>query len=172
MTTFWCDSCTRWQRLYPHGIPDNSAGKPCNSTEAQFQQYAHTHADHGEGLCVELLKGRWLCLESAGGTLLYTADKVCKIILACGVLHNIARDNGAIWCSDAARWIYARRAVASTAPSGGTGPHSSLLNCEVLCLVSRLFNTGNEQYITFSQIFYLCDTINQSINQFIYSQTI
>ncbi len=47
--------------------------------------------------CIGLLKGRWLRLGSAGGgggTLLYTPQKVCDIILACGVLHNIAQNNG------------------------------------------------------------------------------
>ncbi|XP_067279192.1 putative nuclease HARBI1 [Pseudorasbora parva] len=43
--------------------------------------------------CVGLLKGRWLCLAHAGGTLLYSPQKVCNIILACAVLHNIAQQN-------------------------------------------------------------------------------
>lgn len=43
--------------------------------------------------CIGLLKGRWLCLGSAGGTLLYMPEKVYDIILACGILHNIAQDN-------------------------------------------------------------------------------
>ncbi|KAL2099436.1 hypothetical protein ACEWY4_005916 [Coilia grayii] len=44
--------------------------------------------------CIGLLKGRWLCLGAAGGSLLYTPEKVCNIIIACGVLHNIAQKNG------------------------------------------------------------------------------
>lgn len=43
--------------------------------------------------CIGLLKGRWLCLGSVGGTVLYTPEKVCDIILACGVLHNIAQSS-------------------------------------------------------------------------------
>ena len=43
-----------------------------------------------------LLKGRWLRLGPAGGTLLYTPEKVCDIILACSVLHNIALVNGVL----------------------------------------------------------------------------
>ena len=44
--------------------------------------------------CFGLLKGRWLRIGPAGGTLLYTPEKVCHIILACSVLHNIALVNG------------------------------------------------------------------------------
>lgn len=41
-----------------------------------------------------VLKARWLCLDAKGGTLLYAPEKVCKIILACCVLHNIAMKQG------------------------------------------------------------------------------
>lgn len=41
-----------------------------------------------------ILKGRWRCLDTSGGTLLYRPEKVCKIILACSVLHNIAMEHG------------------------------------------------------------------------------
>lgn len=34
---------------------------------------------------------------SAGGTLLYTAEKVSEIVLACGVLHYIAQTNGVLF---------------------------------------------------------------------------
>lgn len=40
--------------------------------------------------CFGSLKGRWLCLRPAGGTLLYAPEKVCDIILACAVVNNIA----------------------------------------------------------------------------------
>uniref|UniRef100_A0A671Y2E2 Putative nuclease HARBI1 n=1 Tax=Sparus aurata TaxID=8175 RepID=A0A671Y2E2_SPAAU len=53
-----------------------------------------THAHGSQSSCFGLLKGRWLRLEPAGGTLLYTLEKVCDIILACSVLHNIALVNG------------------------------------------------------------------------------
>ena len=98
------------------------------SADSTMHKYAAT--EH----CIRLLKCRWLCLGSAGGTLLYTPEKVCNIILACWVLHNIAQDN--IWCPVAARWTYTQRAVASRAPAGGcpkeTAPQSSLLKCKVL----------------------------------------
>ncbi|KAL1276878.1 hypothetical protein QQF64_023551 [Cirrhinus molitorella] len=37
-----------------------------------------------------LLKCRWRALDASGGKLLYHQAKVCKIIRACGVLHNVA----------------------------------------------------------------------------------
>nr|XP_055036504.1 putative nuclease HARBI1 isoform X2 [Misgurnus anguillicaudatus]XP_055042372.1 putative nuclease HARBI1 isoform X2 [Misgurnus anguillicaudatus]XP_055063138.1 putative nuclease HARBI1 isoform X2 [Misgurnus anguillicaudatus]XP_055075733.1 putative nuclease HARBI1 isoform X2 [Misgurnus anguillicaudatus] len=40
------------------------------------------------------LKCRWRCLDRTGGMLLYRPDKVCRIILACGVLHNVAHLHG------------------------------------------------------------------------------
>ncbi|XP_045076311.1 putative nuclease HARBI1 [Coregonus clupeaformis] len=40
------------------------------------------------------LKCRWRCLDRTGGMLLYRPDKVCRIILACGVLHNVAHRHG------------------------------------------------------------------------------
>ncbi|XP_062572623.1 putative nuclease HARBI1 [Saccostrea cucullata] len=36
-----------------------------------------------------VLKARFRCLDSSGGTLLYSPDKVCKIFVATAVLHNM-----------------------------------------------------------------------------------
>ncbi|KAL6473467.1 hypothetical protein MHYP_G00170280 [Metynnis hypsauchen] len=36
------------------------------------------------------LKDRWRCLDRTGGMLLYRPEKVCRIVRACGVLHNVA----------------------------------------------------------------------------------
>ena len=41
-----------------------------------------------------VLKSRLRCLDKSGGTLLYGTSKVCKIITACAVLHNLCRLNG------------------------------------------------------------------------------
>lgn len=41
-----------------------------------------------------VLKARWLCLDHRGRTLLYAPEKVCKIIMACCVLHNISIKRG------------------------------------------------------------------------------
>src|SRR4029434_11328929 len=41
-----------------------------------------------------MLKGRWRCLDAQGGRLLYDPEKVCQIILACCVLHNICVSHG------------------------------------------------------------------------------
>ncbi len=43
---------------------------------------------------IGLLKGRWRCLDASGGRLLYDPGKVCQIILACCVLHNICLSYG------------------------------------------------------------------------------
>uniref|UniRef100_A0A3B4VC25 Putative nuclease HARBI1 n=1 Tax=Seriola dumerili TaxID=41447 RepID=A0A3B4VC25_SERDU len=66
---------------------------PATEQERRFNS-AHTRTRVTVERCFGLLKGRWLCLGPAGGTLLYTPEKVCDIILACSVLHNIALVNG------------------------------------------------------------------------------
>ena len=43
---------------------------------------------------IGLLKGRWRCLDRSGGMLLYRPEKVCHIVMACGVLHNVAHHHG------------------------------------------------------------------------------
>lgn len=40
---------------------------------------------------IGLLKSRFMCLSRPGGELLYSCELVTKIILACCVLHNVAR---------------------------------------------------------------------------------
>lgn len=67
-----------------------------NPTTEQERRYnsAHTRTRVTVERCCGLLKGRWLCLVPAGRTLLYTPEKVCDIILACSVLHNIALLHG------------------------------------------------------------------------------
>ncbi|KAK0147934.1 putative nuclease HARBI1 [Merluccius polli] len=42
------------------------------------------------------LKSRWRCLDRSGGMLLYHPEKVCRIVQACGVLHNIAHRHGVL----------------------------------------------------------------------------
>ena len=41
-----------------------------------------------------VLKARWMCLDTAGGKLLYSLEKACQIILASCVLDNIAMNEG------------------------------------------------------------------------------
>src|SRR4029434_10261125 len=43
---------------------------------------------------IGMLKGRWRCLDASGGRLLYDPKKVCQVILACCVLHNICVSRG------------------------------------------------------------------------------
>ncbi len=42
----------------------------------------------------DVLKARWMCLDTAGGKLLFTPEKACQIIFAGCVLHNIAVKEG------------------------------------------------------------------------------
>ncbi len=67
-----------------------------NPRTPQEQHYNRAHARSRTVVerAIGLLKGRWLCLSSVGGTLQYKPDKVCHIILACCVLHNLAIGQG------------------------------------------------------------------------------
>lgn len=40
--------------------------------------------------CFGVLKSRFRCLDKSGGTLLYSAEKTCKLVTATAVLHNYA----------------------------------------------------------------------------------
>jgi len=40
--------------------------------------------------CFGLLKSRFPCLDKGGGTLLYSAEKTCRLVTAVDVLHNIS----------------------------------------------------------------------------------
>jgi len=50
----------------------------------------HSHSRSVVERTIGLLKGRWRCLDRTGGMLLYSPEKVCRIVMACGVLHNVA----------------------------------------------------------------------------------
>ncbi len=55
---------------------------------------AHARARSVVERAIGLLKCRWRCLDASGGRLLYEPKKVCKIIIACAILHNMAQRNG------------------------------------------------------------------------------
>lgn len=42
---------------------------------------------------IALLKCRWRCLDASGVRMWYHITKVCRVIRACGVLHNVALNN-------------------------------------------------------------------------------
>ena len=67
-----------------------------NPRTQQEQAYNRAHARTRSTVerAIGLLKGRWLCLSSMGGTLQYRPEKVCRIIIACCVLHNLAIRQG------------------------------------------------------------------------------
>ena len=38
-----------------------------------------------------VLKMRFRCLDTTAGKLMFTPKRVCRVVLACAILHNIAR---------------------------------------------------------------------------------
>ncbi|XP_060795015.1 putative nuclease HARBI1 [Neoarius graeffei] len=67
-----------------------------NPQTQQEQAYNRAHARTRVTIerAIGLLKGRWLCLSRAGGTLQYRPEKVCSMVMACCVLHNLAIRRG------------------------------------------------------------------------------
>ena len=43
--------------------------------------------------CFGLMKSRFRCLDKTGGTLLYSAEKTCRLVTAVAVLHNYSIDH-------------------------------------------------------------------------------
>ena len=50
----------------------------------------HSHTRSVIARTIGLLKGWRRCLDRTGGMLLYSPEKVCRIVIACGVFHNVA----------------------------------------------------------------------------------
>lgn len=70
--------------LTPYNTPASNAEKKFNT--------AHTKTRNVVERCFGVLKSRFRCLDKSGGTLLYTAEKTCRIIVAAAVLHNMCID--------------------------------------------------------------------------------
>ena len=45
-------------------------------------------------------KNRWRYMDKTGGTLCYTPERVCRLIVATMVLHNVCIDYNLQWASD------------------------------------------------------------------------
>ena len=75
-TDLACDK--RWL-LTPFPNPQSAEERTYNLHHNQARCGAHHRA----------LEGRWL--DSTGGTLSYKPEKVCTIVRACAVLHNVAQ---------------------------------------------------------------------------------
>ena len=60
---------------------------PTTRQENAFNS-AHSKTRNVIERCFGVLKSRFRCLDKSGGTLLYTADKACKLVTATAVLHN------------------------------------------------------------------------------------
>ncbi|KAL2086050.1 hypothetical protein ACEWY4_017109 [Coilia grayii] len=67
-----------------------------NPQTVREQRYNDMHARTRSVVerAIGQLKGRWRCLDRSRGMLLYRPEKVCRIVHACGVLHNIALRRG------------------------------------------------------------------------------
>uniref|UniRef100_A0A3B4XDK2 Putative nuclease HARBI1 n=1 Tax=Seriola lalandi dorsalis TaxID=1841481 RepID=A0A3B4XDK2_SERLL len=66
---------------------------PQTRQEVSFNQ-KHARTRSTVKHTIGILKGRWMCLDTAGCKLLYKPEKVCRIIRACCILHNIAMKCG------------------------------------------------------------------------------
>ncbi|XP_055733427.1 putative nuclease HARBI1 [Salvelinus fontinalis] len=64
------------------------------TTEEMCYNLAHGRTRSVVEGTIGLLKGSRRCLAASGGKLLYKPEKVTRIILACGMLHNIALRHG------------------------------------------------------------------------------
>ena len=88
---------------------------------------------HG-GALLWVTQGQVALSWTSGGNAAVYPEKVCDIILACAVLHNIALDNGAFDVPAQPDEPMHREPWPAQPPRGyteETGPHSSLLKCKV-----------------------------------------
>lgn len=65
---------------------------PATRAEVAYNS-AHTRTRNVIERCFGILKSRFRCLDKSGGTLLYSAQKTCKIVVAAAVLHNFCISN-------------------------------------------------------------------------------
>ncbi|XP_050816504.1 putative nuclease HARBI1 isoform X2 [Gopherus flavomarginatus] len=101
---------------------------------AAEQRYnaAHMATQAVVGRTVGALKGRFRCLDRAGGVLQYSPLKVCHIFVACCVLHNMAVGRG----------IAMPEGVELGArPPAQASPHPEPLSQEAQCLRQELITS-------------------------------
>nr|XP_032654966.1 putative nuclease HARBI1 isoform X2 [Chelonoidis abingdonii] len=101
---------------------------------AAEQRYnaAHMATQAVVGRTVGALKGRFRCLDRAGGVLQYSPLKVCHIFVACCVLHNMAVGQG----------IAMPEGVELGArPPAQASPHPEPLSQEAQCLRQELITS-------------------------------
>jgi hypothetical protein len=65
-------------------------GNPATEEEINYN-ISHMKTRRIVECAIGLMKSRFRCLDKSGGTLQYSAERTCKITLACIVLHNIRR---------------------------------------------------------------------------------
>ncbi|KAL6489079.1 hypothetical protein MHYP_G00028200 [Metynnis hypsauchen] len=64
----------------------------CNPQTDRERRYNSLHSRTRSVVerAIGQLKSQWRCLDRTGGMLLYRPEKACRIVRACGVLHNVA----------------------------------------------------------------------------------
>ena len=60
-----------------------------NDVEEMAYNSAHSKTRVIIKRCFSVWKSRFRCLDKSGGTLLYSAEKTCRLVMATAVLHNI-----------------------------------------------------------------------------------
>ncbi|KAL6466333.1 hypothetical protein MHYP_G00241370 [Metynnis hypsauchen] len=70
----------------------------CNPQTDRERRYSSLHSRTRSVVerAIGQLKSRWRCLDRTRGMLLYRPEKVCRIVRACGVLHNVAHRTAVI----------------------------------------------------------------------------
>ena len=59
-----------------------------NSPQEAAYNSAHSKTRSVVERCFGVMKSRFRCLDKSGGTLLYSAEKACKLVTATAVMHN------------------------------------------------------------------------------------
>lgn len=93
------EGCNFWgvapwgQRLPPAALADHSSAEPNNQTRGEIQRVSHRTRNIVER-SFGVLKSRFRCLDTSGGSLFYSPTKVCRVTVAVAVLHNMCIKNG------------------------------------------------------------------------------
>ncbi|KAL6468330.1 hypothetical protein MHYP_G00240070 [Metynnis hypsauchen] len=87
-------SCLKWRSSRDSGYALQTwlMTPLCNPQTDRERRYNSLHSRTRSVVerAIGQLKSRWRCLDRTGGMLLYRPEKLCRIVRACGVLHNVA----------------------------------------------------------------------------------
>ena len=65
-------------------------GHPVTDAEDRYN-ISHINTRNVVERTFGVLKMRFRCLDTTAGKLMFTPERVCRVVLACAILHNIAR---------------------------------------------------------------------------------